>query len=246
MSRYPQNFTGLGKLRNHQVKLHVDETVKPVNVPPHSIPYHLQERAQHAIDEMIQQDEIEEHPPNEPAPWVSNAVLAPKPDGSIRITLDARNVNKLIHATNQPIPHHEDIKAKLAGSKVFSKMDLHFELEQQSRNLTVFHANTKLYQYKQLTMGVKPAQGELNVALRPIFARIKHAHLIHDDLIVATETEVDHVEAVDEVMKAIADAGLTLNPVKCYFGRKEISFWGMIYSAMASGLIQKKWKLLIT
>ena len=54
---------------------------------------------------MISQDVIEEHPSNEPAPWVSNAVLAPKPDGYICVTLDTCNVNEAIHSTNQPIPH---------------------------------------------------------------------------------------------------------------------------------------------
>ena len=32
-------------------------------------------------------------------------------------------------------------------------------------------------------------------------------------------------------MKAISDSGLTLNPNKCSFGQKQISFWGMIYGA---------------
>ncbi len=41
-------------------------------------------------------------------------------------------------------------------------------------------------------MGVKPAQGELNMALQSLFAQIPQAHLIHDDLIVATETEAEH------------------------------------------------------
>ncbi len=143
---------------------------------------------------MVAQDVIEEHPPPEPAPWVSNAVIAPKSDGAIRMTLDARNVNKAIHASNVPIPRQEDIKAKLSGARVFSKMDFksafwQLELHPDSRYLAVFHANDKLYRYKRLTMGVKPAQGELNMALQPLFAHIPQAHLIHDDLIVATETE---------------------------------------------------------
>ena len=53
LSHYPQNFTGLGKLQNYKVTLHCDADVKPVNVPAHSFPYHLQERAQKAIDDMI-------------------------------------------------------------------------------------------------------------------------------------------------------------------------------------------------
>ena len=117
LARYPQNFNGIGKLHHHKVKLHVDKEVKPVHVPPRSFPYHLKERAQKAIEDMIQQDVIEEHPKDEPAPWVANAVLAPKDDGSLRVTMDARNVNKALYPTNHPIPRHEDIKAKLSGCR---------------------------------------------------------------------------------------------------------------------------------
>jgi len=77
LEQFPGNFNGLGKLRNHQIKLHVDTSIKPVTVPPRSVPYHLKDRVDKAIGEMIQQDVIEEHPPNEPAPWVSCAVVAP-------------------------------------------------------------------------------------------------------------------------------------------------------------------------
>ena len=63
-------------------------------------------------------------------------------------------------------------------------------------------------------MGLKPAQDEL----KRDFARISNAHLIHDDLTVATKTGEDHVKVIEEVMKAISDSGLTLNPNKCNFG----------------------------
>ena len=44
---------------------------------------------------------IEEHPKGERAPWVSNIVIAPKDDGDIRITLDAKNVNKALMSSSQ-------------------------------------------------------------------------------------------------------------------------------------------------
>ena len=72
---------------------------------------------------MIEEDVIEEHPMNEPAPWVSCPVIVPKTDGAIRITLDARNINKAIQSNNHPIPRYSDIKAQLAGSHYFSKLD---------------------------------------------------------------------------------------------------------------------------
>ena len=232
LQQFPQNFEGLGKLKNHLVKLHVDTSIKPVATPARPVPYHLKERVSKEIDKMIQQDVIEEHPATEPAPWISNAVIAPKADGAIRMTLDARNVNKAIQASNLPIPRQEDIKAKLSGAKVFSKMDFksafwQLELHPDSRYLTVFHANDKLYRYKRLTMGVKPAQGELNMALQPLFANIPQAHLIHDDLIVAATTNAEHNQAIEAVMNVISSAGITLNPDKCTFGVPKIELWGL-------------------
>ena len=73
-------------------------------------------------------------------------------------------------------------------------------------------------------MGINPAQGELSVALRPVFAHIANTHQIHSDLIVTTQTLEEHVQVIEECMQAIAETGLTLNPAKCFFGRDEISF----------------------
>ena len=133
------------------------------------------------------------------------------------MTLDACNVNKAIIPTNHPIPRHEDIKVKLAGCKWFSKMDFkslfwQIELDESSRYLTVFHTNDKLYRYKRLTMGIKPAQGELNVALNPLFMSIENAHLIHDDLILAIKTVSEHIQTIRRVMEVLSEAELTLNP----------------------------------
>ena len=67
----------------------MDPNVNAVAAQQRLIPYHLKDRAQRTIQEMIQQDIVEEHPQDQPVPWVSNVVLTPKPDNGIRVTLDA-------------------------------------------------------------------------------------------------------------------------------------------------------------
>ena len=57
IQQYPNNFKGLAKMKDYQVKLYSDEKVKPVAVPPRSVPYHLQ------LDFQTRED-----PNNEPAP----------------------------------------------------------------------------------------------------------------------------------------------------------------------------------
>ena len=231
LKRYPQNFKGLRKLRNYQVKLYPDNSIKPVAVPPRSVPYHLKARVSDAIDNMLKEGVIEEHPINDPSPWASCAVTVPKTDGSIHITLDVRNVNKAIISNNQPIPKQEDIRVQLAGVRYFSNLDFkatfwQLELHPDSCHLTVFHANDKLYQYTRLIMGVKPAQGELNAALKPISAHIPNVYLIHDDLIIAAKTFKKHNLALEELMKAkikliqhLILRNVLLEKRKLYFGK---------------------------
>ena len=72
-----------------------------MTVPPRSVPYNLKERVDKAIKEMIDQDVIEEHPTTEPQPWISCAAIAPKPDGNIRMTLDAQSTNSINSTTGR-------------------------------------------------------------------------------------------------------------------------------------------------
>ena len=229
---YPKVFDGVGKLKDYQVKLHIDTSIPPVAEPPRPIAFHLQSKHRSEINKMEEAGIIEEH--EGPAPWVANTVSAPKEDGGLRITLDCRNQNKAIKSTNLPIPRPEVIRARLAGSKWFSKCDFktafhQLEIEPESRYLTVFHDGLgRLMRYTRLTMGTSPASGELNKALMPLFQDIPGVHVIHDDLILATETKIQHEELINKVMKRISDSGMTLNPKKCFFFKSSIPFWGMM------------------
>ena len=65
------------------------------------------------------------------------------------MTLDAHNVNKVILPMNLPVPRHQDIKAKLAKYKIFSKKDLksvfwQIELDKTSCYLTAYNTNDRI------------------------------------------------------------------------------------------------------
>ena len=173
---------------------------------------------------MEKQGMIEPH--TGPAPHV---VLAPKDDGSIRVTVDMRQVNKAIKSTNLPIPKVEDIEAEMAGNKVFSKLDFcsafhQLHLAEESQYATVFHGDGRLMRFCRLTMGNMVASGELNKAFIPTFSDIDHTHIIHDHLIIATPTIEEHDRGLEIVLNRIMEDGLTLNPEKCFFKLKEIPF----------------------
>ena len=195
---FPKVFEDrIGRLKDYQVKFYVDENVQPIAERRRPVPFHLRKKRDRELEKMEAEGLIEEH--TGPAPWISNTVLAPKDNGDTRVTVDMRNVNKAIQSTNIPIPRVEEIKSELSGSKVFSKLDFksafhQLEIEEDSRYLTVFHGNGRLMRYCVLTMGSTPASGELTKALRPLFAHIKEVHVIHDDVIIATEDNQRHEE----------------------------------------------------
>ena len=231
MKQFPSLFLGVGKMKDVKVKFHIDPSVPPVAQPKTPVPYHLQSRLDKEIERMEKDDIVEDH--EGPAPYISNLVLAPKDDGGLRVTVDMREPNKAILDTGLPIPRAEDIRKEFAGCTYFTKLDFRtafhqLELDEESRYLTVFPHNGKLKRHKRLTMGAKPASGELNKALRPLFCDLPAVHIIHDDLLIATSTLEEHEDATIQALQIIQAAGLTLNPSKCIFHKKEIPFWGMI------------------
>ena len=233
LTKFPSIFKGTGTLRNHKVKFYIDEDVPPVYQPARPIPFHLRTKMDRELEKMEKEDVIEEH--HGPAPWVSNVVLTPKDDGGVRVTIDMRQANKAIRKTNLPIPRPEEISSQLAGYTIFSKLDFasafhQLEIDEESRILTVFHANGRLMRYKRLTMGTAPASGELNKALRPVFHDIEDAHVIQDDLIIGGETQEHHDRVLEKVCERIEEIGMTLNPDKCLISEDQVPWWGMMIS----------------
>jgi len=93
---HPELFNGIGKLKNHEVDLHIDQTVKPVAQPHRRIPFHLRKKVENELQELLEQDIIERV--EGPTPWVSPIVTPPKPKQPDKVCLcvDMRQANQAI------------------------------------------------------------------------------------------------------------------------------------------------------
>ena len=83
---YPRVFSGIGKLNDYKLKLHIDENVKPVAQKPRSIPFVLREKVTAKVNSLIEKDIVERV--EGPTSWVSPIVVAPKSGGDIRLCVD--------------------------------------------------------------------------------------------------------------------------------------------------------------
>ena len=85
-------FQGMGKLRNYQLRLHIDESVSPVQQPVRRLPYHTHEKISKDITSLLENDCIERV--EGLTSWINPIVVVPKSNGAVRICLDMRRVNE--------------------------------------------------------------------------------------------------------------------------------------------------------
>lgn len=95
VNNFADVFSGVGKLKDYQLKLHINKDVKPVAQPVRRLPFGLREKVDQKLDELLKEDIIEEVPSG-PTEWVSPLVVVPKPDGDIRICVDMKKANEAI------------------------------------------------------------------------------------------------------------------------------------------------------
>ena len=136
-------FEGIGKLKEFQVKLHIDDGLPPVAQRHRRIPFHQRQKVTSELIELEKNDIIERV--DGPTPWVSPIVVVPKPKrpGEVRICVDMRAANRAIKRERHPSPTMDDIVHSLNDARIFSKIDLRsgyhqLVLAEEYRYITTF------------------------------------------------------------------------------------------------------------
>ena len=74
-TEFPDLYRGIGKLKNAQVKLHIDTSVRPVAQRHRRTPFHLRDKVETELNKLLREDIIEKVE-GEPTPWVSPIVYS--------------------------------------------------------------------------------------------------------------------------------------------------------------------------
>ncbi|KAI8513647.1 hypothetical protein Bbelb_079710 [Branchiostoma belcheri] len=240
---------GIGKLKNTQIKLHVDETVSPVRQPHRRIPFHMRKQVENELKELEKQDIIERV--DGPTPWVSPIVVVPKPKtNSIRICIDMREANKAIQRERHVTPTIDDLIHDLNGATHFSHLDLRsgyhqLELHPDSRNVTTFATHVGLRRYKRLIFGINAASEIFQNTIEQVLAGIKGVRNISDDIIVYGKGQEAHDRALHDTLKRLRETGLTLNHEKCEFNKTSLEFYGHVFGKSGISAAPSKVKAIV-
>ncbi|XP_034023519.1 uncharacterized protein K02A2.6-like [Thalassophryne amazonica] len=229
--QYPQVFTGLGCLTG-EYKIKLKDDVKPyaLSLPRH-VPLPLHDKVKEELQRMEKMGAIV--PIEEPTDWCAGMVMAPKPNGNIRICSDMTHLNEYIYRERHILPAVDETLAKLAGATVFSKLDAtagfwQVPLHPQSVPLTTFITPFGRYCYKRLPFGISSAPEHFQKWLTPMVTGLEGTVCHADDILVFGSTREQHDQRLHRVLVWLLEEGLTLN--KCQFAVNKVMFLGHIIS----------------
>ena len=219
-------FNGVGKLKDYQLKIHIDPAVTPVAQPQRRGPFYVRKDVAKKLEELQDLDIIEDV--EGPTPWVSPLVAVPKSNGDVRVCVDMRRANEAVIRERHPIPTLEETLQALNGAAVFSKLDLRWgyhqvELHPESRILTTFSTHKGLKRYKRLIFGLSSAP---EYVIQQTLQGIPGARNISDDIIVFGSDQESHDKSLELTLSRLESKGLTLNREKCIFSVPELVFFG--------------------
>lgn len=183
---YSHVLEGLGCLPGKHTII-VDQNVKPVAHAARKIPFALRDRLKTELDRMEKQSVITKV--HEPTDWVNSIVIVKKKNDSIRVCLDPRDLNMTIKRQHYKLPTREEIMAKFADAKHFSKVDAsqgfwQLQLDDPSSRLCTFNTPFGRYRYLRLPFGISSAPEVYHKTIHELFENVPNVDTSMDDIII--------------------------------------------------------------
>ncbi|EYC17459.1 hypothetical protein Y032_0030g2061 [Ancylostoma ceylanicum] len=204
---------------------------EPIRQKTRPVPLRLRGQVNEMLMDLKKRNIIEEST----SPWASPIVLVAKKDGSLRLCVDYREVNKVTKKDSYPIPSIDVILQNLKGKKWFSPLDLasgywQIPLTKRAKEISAFTTTSGLYQFRVLPFGLTAAPAVFQRFMEKVLGELigPEVAVYIDDIIIATETLERHTEVLGAVLDAFQRANLKIKPQKCRLVEPAIQFLGHI------------------
>nr|GEX60217.1 putative reverse transcriptase domain-containing protein [Tanacetum cinerariifolium] len=228
---FPKELPRLPPLR--QVECHID--LVPRDAPVACAPYRL---APSEIKELsLQLQELLEKGfiRLSSSPWGAPVLFMRKKDGSFRMRIDYRELNKLTIRNCYPLLRIDELFDQLQGSSLYSKIDLRsgyhqLRIKEEGILITAFKTRYGHFEFQVMPFGLSSAHAVfmdlMNRVCKPYLG--KFVIVFIDDILVYSKDEEEHRRHLKIILELLKKERLYAKFSKCDFWLDSVQFLGHV------------------
>jgi hypothetical protein len=164
-------------------------------------------------------------------------LFAKKKDGSMRLCVDYRGLNKVTVKNRHPLPLITESLERLASARFYTKLDVkeayhRVRIQEGDEWKTAFRTRYGSFEYTVMPFGLTNAPAQFQAYIHQVLAGLVDVSCIVylDDILIFSSTEEEHVRQVREVLRRLRDAKLYLKLPKCEWHTQRTEYLGYVVS----------------
>ncbi|GJY72051.1 putative reverse transcriptase domain-containing protein [Tanacetum coccineum] len=228
---FPDDLKGLPPQRQVEFRIELIPGATPVAKSPYRLaPSEMQELSEQ-LKEL--QDKGFIRPSH--SPWGAPVLFVKKKDGSMRMCIDYRELNKLTVKNRYPLPRIDDLFDQLQGARYFSKIDLRsgyhqLRVHEDDIPKTAFRTRYGHFEFTVMPFGLTNAPAIfmdlMNRVCKPYLD--KFVIVFIDDILIYSKTKEDHKVHLRLMLELLTKEKLYAKFSKCEFWLQEVHFLGHV------------------
>ncbi|MCO5606129.1 hypothetical protein L7F22_060316 [Adiantum nelumboides] len=196
------------------------------NKPSYRVSQAQQEEIMRQVNELVEKGTVR---PSS-SPFCSPVLLVHKKDGTYRMCVDYRALNRITIKNMFPMPAIEDLFVNLQGSTYFSRIDLksgYHQIGIVNTDIlkTAFRTTFGLYKYLVMSFGLTNALATFNRMMERIFRPYRNfTGVFFDDVTIFSKSIEEHKKNLQAIFQALRDNKLFINQFSLIKRKENFSY----------------------
>ncbi|KAJ0790046.1 putative nucleotidyltransferase, Ribonuclease H [Helianthus annuus] len=230
---FPEDLPGLPLDRQVEFRIDIIPGAAPIARAPYRLAPTEMKELRTQLDELLAKGFIK---PSS-SPWGAPVLFVKKKDGSMRLCIDYRELNKVTIKNRYPLPRIDDLFDQLQGASYFSKIDLRsgyhqLKVRDEDVHKTGFRTRYGHYEFLVMPFGLTNAPAAfmdlMNRVCKPYLD--KFVIVFIDDILIYSRNKADHEKHLRCILELLHREKLYAKFSKCEFWLREVQFLGHVVS----------------